>query len=242
MADRSRGNVSWEKSSVAPRAGYAIDEGLRNYMIKVYNYMALGLGITGVVALLVSSNTQLMHTIFATNLKWLVIFAPVGLVMFLSFGINRMSFATAQLIFWAYSALMGVSMASVFWIFTGSSIARVFFITASVFGAMSLYGYTTRKDLTAFGSFLFMGLIGIVIASIVNIFLHSTMMQFIISCIGVLVFTGLTAYDTQTIRRTYYEHDDQESMGKKALFGALQLYLDFINLFYSLIQLFGDRR
>jgi hypothetical protein len=220
----------------------SIDQGLRSYMIRVYNYMGAGLGITGLVAFLVSLSPELMHTIFLTPLKWVVIFAPLVLVFFISFKLETLKFSTAQILFWTYAALVGVSIASIFWVFKGPSIARVFFITAGTFAATSLYGYTTKKDLTGFGSFLMMGVIGIVIASVVNLFLKSTAMQFIISIISVLVFTGLTAYDTQTIKSIYMESDDAETAGKKALFGALQLYIDFLNIFMSLLYLFGDRR
>ncbi len=219
-----------------------IDQGLRAYMISVFNYMGLGLALTGLVAFALASNEAAMMSIWGSGLKWVAIFAPVALVFFLSFKVATLSFQTAQALFFAYAALMGVSMSSILWAFTGQSVARVFFITAGLFGAMSLYGYTTKRDLSGFGSFLFMGLIGIVIASLVNLFLQSTMMQFVISVIGVLVFTGLTAYDVQEIKSVYYERDGQETTSKKALIGALKLYLDFINLFISLINLFGDRR
>jgi FtsH-binding integral membrane protein len=168
--------------------------------------------------------------------------APLGLVMLLSFGINKMSATAAQGVFWLYAGLMGISMASIFLMFTGASIARVFFITAGTFAAMSLYGYTTRRDLARFGSFLFMGLIGVVIAMLVNMFLHSSALQFAISVIGVLVFTGLTAWDTQQIKEMYFEGDYGEVATKKAVMGALRLYLDFINLFMMLMQLMGVRR
>ena len=176
-----------------------IDVGLRSYMLQVYNYMASGIALTGIVAYLVASSPTFINAIFGTPLMWVVMLAPLGAVFFLSFKINSIKFSTAQIIFWAYAALMGVSMASIFLVFTGTSVARVFFITAGMFGAMSLYGYTTKRDLSAFGSFLFMGLIGIVLASVVNMFLASTALQFAISVIGVLLFTGLTAYDTQRI-------------------------------------------
>ena len=223
-------------------AGSDIDQGLRAYMISVFNYMAVGLGLTGLVAFALASNPAAMIAIWSSGLKWVAILAPVALVFFISFKIATLSFQTAQVLFFAYAALMGVSLSSILWVFTGESVARVFFITASVFGAMSLYGYTTKRDLSGFGSFLFMGLIGIVIASLVNLFLHSSMMQFVISVIGVVVFTGLTAYDVQDIKSVYYSRDSDETTSKKALIGALKLYLDFINLFISLMQLFGERR
>ena len=218
-----------------------IDVGLRDYMLRIYNYMASGLALTGIVAY-VFAQSGLYIALARTPLIWLVMLAPLGLVMWLSFGINRMQAATAQALFWVYAALMGVSLASVFLVFTGESVARVFFITAGTFGAMSLYGYTTQRDLSQWGSFLFMGLIGIIIASLVNIFLASSALQFAISVIGVIVFVGLTAYDTQQIKEMYFENDDAQTAGKKAIMGALRLYLDFINLFMMLLQLFGSRR
>ena len=219
-----------------------IDQGLRSYLSRVYMFMAFGLLLTGGVSYAVSNSPQLMQLIFATPLQWLVIFAPLGLVFFMSYRINSLSFATAQALFWVYSAMVGMSLASLFLAYTGTSIARVFFITSSMFGVMSLYGYTTRRDLSGMGSFMFMGLIGIIIASIINMFLQSSAMHFIISFIGVIVFTGLTAYDTQAIKLMYYEGDNAELMGKKALMGALRLYLDFLNLFIYMLHFLGDRR
>jgi FtsH-binding integral membrane protein len=220
----------------------AIDVGLREYMLRVYNYMGSGLALTGIVAYAVANTPSLVQAIFGTPLQWLVMLAPLAFVLVLSFGINKLSYGAAQAVFWAFAVAMGASLASIFLVFTGASIARVFFITAGTFGAMSLYGYTTKTDLSKFGSFLMMGLIGIIIASLVNIFLGSTALQFAISVIGVLVFVGLTAYDTQRIKEIYMETDDAQTMGKKALMGALSLYLDFINLFMLLMQLFGQRR
>ncbi len=222
-------------------AGVDIDVGLRDYMLRIYNYMASGLALTGIVAY-VFAQSGMYASLAQTPLIWLVMLAPLGLVMWLSFGINRMQASTAQALFWVYAALMGVSLASVFLVFTGESVARVFFITAGTFGAMSLYGYTTQRDLTQWGSFLFMGLIGIIIAMLVNVFLASSALQFAISVIGVIVFIGLTAYDTQQIKEMYFEYDDGQTAGKKAVMGALRLYLDFINLFMMLLQLFGARR
>lgn len=219
-----------------------IDQGLRSYLSRVYMFMAFGLLLTGGVSYAVSNSPEMMQLIFGTPLQWLVIFAPLGLVFFMSYRINSLSFSTAQALFWVYSATVGLSLASIFLAYTGTSIARVFFITSSMFGVMSFYGYTTRRDLSGMGSFMFMGLIGIIIASIINMFLQSSAMQFIISIIGVLVFTGLTAYDTQAIKLMYYEGDDEEVLGKKALMGALRLYLDFLNLFLYLLHFVGDRR
>ena len=230
-----------------------IDQGLRSYMLRVYNYMASGVAITGVVAYLtymfavVDSGAGLQLTpfgnlIFASAFKWVVIFAPLGMVFFLSARINCMSLSAAQISFWVFAALMGLSLGSIFLVYAHASIARVFFITAASFGALSLYGYTTQRDLSAWGSFLFMGLIGIIIAMLVNLFLASSALQFAISVIGVLIFAGLTAYDTQQIKEMYYAGDDGTVAGRKAVMGALRLYLDFINLFMMLLQLFGDRR
>lgn len=219
-----------------------IDEGLRSYMLSVYNYMGIGLALTGLVAYFVAATPALYEPIFTTPLKWVVMLAPLGFVFFLSAKIQTMSTSTAQITFWAFAAVMGLSLASIFLVFTGASIARVFFITAGTFGAMSLYGYTTKRDLTNWGSFLFMGLIGIIIASLVNLFIASSALQFAISVIGVIVFVGLTAYDTQQIKEMYYEGDGADVMTKKTIMGALRLYLDFINLFIMLLQLFGQSR
>ncbi len=220
-----------------------IDVGLRDYMLRIYNYMASGLALTGIVAYVFASS-GLYLSLARTPLIYLVMLAPFGFVLALSFGINRMQASTAQALFWLFSAVMGLSLASVFLLYTGASIARVFFITAGTFGAMSLYGYTTQRDLSQFGSFLMMGLIGIIIASVVNIFLASSALQFAISVIGVLVFVGLTAWDTQRIKEMYFEidHSDGQIAGKTAIMGALSLYLDFINLFMMLLQLLGVRR
>ncbi len=224
-------------------AGAAVyDAGLRAYMLRVYNYMASGLALTGIVAMLVASSETAMQLIFGTGLFWIVALAPLAVVFFMSFRIQHMQASTAQAAFWVFSVLMGLSLASIFIQFTGVSIARVFFITAGTFAAMSLYGYTTKRDLSAWGSFLFMGLIGIIIASIVNIFLASSALHFAISVIGVLVFTGLTAYDTQQIKEIYAADDGGETVTKKAVMGALRLYLDFINLFIMLLHLLGERR
>ena len=219
-----------------------IDEGLRSFMLKVYNYMGLGLALTGAVAFFVSTSPALMQAIFGTPLQWLVMLSPFAFILVLSFGINRLRPATAQLLFWAFAGVMGLSLSSIFIVYTGTSVARVFFITSSVFGAMSLYGYTTKKSLASWGSFLFMGLIGILLAMVVNIFLASSALHFIISVVGVLIFTGLTAYDTQQIKHQYYEGDTAVIAEKKAIMGALRLYLDFINLFIMLMHLLGQNR
>jgi len=231
--------------TVRPAAGAqaGVDVGLRNYMLRIYNYMASGLALTGIVAL-VFAQSGLYASLARTPLIWLVMLAPLGLVMWLSYGIQRMQASTAQALYWIYAALMGVSLASVFLVFTGESIARVFFITAGTFAAMSVYGYTTQRDLSQFGSFLIMGLIGIVIASLVNIFIASSALQFAISVIGVIVFVGLTAWDTQQIKEMYVDdaYAGGEAASKTAIMGALRLYLDFINLFMMLLQLLGTPR
>ena len=233
----------------------AIDEGLRAYMLRVYNYMATGLLVTGIIAYVfgkasvISSEsgqlvglTPLGSMLFNSPLKWIIMLAPLGFVFYLSSRLHRMSLSKAQITFWIYAAVMGLSLSWIFIVFTQVSIVRVFFVSSATFGAMSLYGYTTKKDLTKLGGFLFMGLIGIIIASVVNIFVGSSAVQFAISVIGVLVFVGLTAYDTQSIKNMYYAADNDSISGKKALMGALRLYLDFINLFILLLQLFGQRR
>jgi uncharacterized protein len=247
-----------DRNFAAARTGYrsdqvAIDAGLRAYMIRVYNYMTAGVALTGLVAWFTYSAavvdtgaglqlTQFGHAIFASPLMWLFVLAPLGLVMLLSFGINRLSAGTALTVFFIYAALLGLALASIFLVYTHASITRVFFISAATFGATSLYGYTTKRDLTSVGSFMFMGLIGLMIASVVNIFLHSTGLDWAISVIGVIVFVGLTAYDTQQIKEMYDVNDDGTISGRKAVMGALRLYLDFINLFLMLLRIFGDRR
>ncbi|SFP55194.1 hypothetical protein SAMN03159463_04427 [Mesorhizobium sp. NFR06] len=223
------------------QAGAVYDEGLRKHMLRVYNYMGLGLVVTGLVAFFVASTPALYVPIFSSPLKWVVMLAPLAFVMLFSFKIQTMSAASAQAMFWAFCAVMGLSLASVFLVFTSTSIARTFFIAATMFGATSLYGYTTRRDLTQFSSFLIMGLIGVVIASLVNLFLGSTALQFAISVIGIAVFIGLTAWDTQTIKEQYAENFDAESQQKLAVFGAFSLYLNFINIFQLLLNFTGER-
>lgn len=218
-----------------------VDQGLRSYMLSVYNYMAGALGLTGIVAFAVAQSPELMGTLFNTPLMWVVMLAPVFIVIFLGAKIHSMSLQAAQATFWIYAGTIGLSLATIFIAYTEASIARAFFITAATFGSMSLYGYTTKRDLSGFGSFLFMGLIGIVLASLVNIFLKSTGLQFAVSVLGVLLFTGLTAYDTQRIKQTYYQVAG-DNVAKAAIMGALSLYLDFINLFMMLLRFVGDRR
>jgi FtsH-binding integral membrane protein len=229
------------RTGVGARAGAVFDEGLRQHMLRVYNYMGIGLVVTGVIAFVVASTPALYVPIFSTPLKWVVMLAPLAFVLLFSFRMQTMSAAGAQAMFWAFCAVMGLSLASVFLVFTGTSIARTFFIAATMFGATSLYGYTTKRDLTQFSSFLIMGLIGVVIASIVNIFLGSTALQFAISVIGIAVFIGLTAWDTQTIKEQYAENFGAESQQKLAVFGAFSLYLNFVNIFQLLLNFTGER-
>jgi uncharacterized protein len=254
--------AEYDRQTLGARAGsaLAIDEGLRSYMLRVYNYMGIGLVVTGLVAWFAANAavttdanaavgqladgtlvTQWGALLFASPLQWVVMLAPLAFVLVLSFGINKLSVPAAQATFWAFAAVMGLSLSSIFLVYTGASIAKVFFITAATFGAMSLYGYTTKRDLTGMGNFLMMGLIGLIIASIVNIFLGSSMLDFAISAVGVLVFVGLTAYDTQKIKENYSEHFGADVLAKNAIMGALSLYLDFINLFLMLLRLFGNR-
>lgn len=231
----------------------AIDEGLRAYMLKVYNYMALGLVLTGAVAFAVINVPAISSIFFATvqtnyslatqltMLGWVALFAPLLFVWVFASRLHTMDPNTAQTLFWVYAGLMGLSIAPIVAVYTTMSIAKVFFMTAATFGAMSLYGYTTKRDLTKWGSFLFMGLIGVIIAMVVNIFLQSPALHFAISVIGVLVFVGLTAYDTQRIKSMYTAADGTAVMTRKAIMGALQLYLDFVNMFLLLLMLFGNR-
>lgn len=232
------------------RAGSAavVDEGLRSYMLKVYNYMGIGLVVTGLVAYFANqaavTDGQLTawgELLYTSPLMWVIALSPLAFVLVLSFGINKLSVPAAQGVFWAFAAVMGLSLSSIFMVYTDASIAKVFFITAATFGAMSLYGYTTKRDLTSIGNFLIMGLIGLIIASVVNIFLASSMLEFAISAVGVLIFVGLTAYDTQKIKESYDERHGAEILAKGAIMGALNLYLDFINLFMMLLRLFGNR-
>ena len=227
------------------QTGAVVDQGLRAYMLKVYNTMGLGLALTGVAALgtatLAANNPAFAQLIYASPLKWVIMLAPLAAVFFLSFRIQSMSLSAATTTFFVYAGILGVSLSSIFMVYTSASIVQTFFITAASFGALSLYGYTTKRDLTGMGSFLFMGLIGLMLAMVVNIFLVSSALQFVISAAGVLIFAGLTAYDTQDIKNMYYEADDSDSMGKKALMGALRLYLDFINMFMFLLQFLGNR-
>jgi FtsH-binding integral membrane protein len=256
---------------VAGRASVQTDAGLRAYMLHVYNYMVLGLAVTGLAALgmymmsvtgdasaaakilrngvevpaRIAGNvylTSIGHTLFVSPVKWIVILAPLAMVFALSYGIQRVRPATAQVLFLIFAALMGLSLSSIFLVYTHTSIVRVFFITAASFGALSLWGYTTQRDLSGMGSFLIMGLFGVILASLVNLLMQSTMMQFIISVVGVLVFAGLTAYDTQRLKSEYlYGEMDGEATERCAIMGALSLYLNFVNMFTLLMQLFGQK-
>ena len=241
-------NYNARVASAPARADADIDQGLRAYMLKVYNLMALGLAITGLAAwgtfnfaVVDGQLTAFGQLVYASAFRWVVILAPLAMVFFLSFRINKMSVSAAQTTFWVYAGLVGMSLSTIFLVYTGTSIVRTFFITATAFGGLSLYGYTTKRDLSAMGSFLVMGLFGLIIAMIVNIFLGSSALQFAISVIGVLIFAGLTAYDTQQIKEMYYEGDGAEVAGRKSIMGALRLYLDFINLFMFLLQFLGNR-
>lgn len=234
--------------------GKTFDAGLKAYMLRVYNYMTSGILLTGIVAMLGSQSEAVLSTLYTlvpynggvaiggyTGIGMLVAFSPLAFVLVMSFGLNKMSSKTLQMTFWAFAAVMGLSLSSIMLMYTGESIARTFFITAATFGSLSLYGYTTKKSLSGWGTFLFMGLIGIIIASIVNIFMQSSMMSFIISAAGVLIFAGLTAYDTQKIKQMYYQVSNPEMLAKAAIMGALNLYLDFINLFLMLLRFVGNR-
>jgi FtsH-binding integral membrane protein len=220
----------------------AFDAGLRSHMLSVYNYMASGVLLTGVVALLFA-RSGMAAQVFVNGgpLAWLIMLSPLAVVMFMSFGINRISTGTAQMMFWVYATLMGLSLSTIFLVYTGGSIAQTFFATAAAFVSLSLWGYTTKKDLSGFGTFLIMGLVGLLVAMIVNIFLQSSAMDLAISAIGVLLFAGLTAYDTQKIKSMYFTVAGTSFIGKAAVMGALTLYLDFINLFLFLLRFMGNR-
>lgn len=228
-------------SKTATSTASNVDLGLRDHMVSVYNQMGIGLAISGAIAYLVSAVPALTALFLGGPQAWLFILAPIGVVFWLSWKIKSLSVSTARTTFYAYAALMGISLSTLFLVYQMGSIVQVFLITAIMFLAMSLYGYTTKKDLTSLGSFLFMGLIGLIVASIVNLFLQSSALAFAISCIGVLIFTGLTAYDTQKIKEIYYETRGDDRV-KAGIMGALTLYLDFINLMIHLLQLLGQRK
>jgi uncharacterized protein len=243
------------------RGGVEVDQGLRSYMLGVYNYMAGGVALTGIVAYsmvaMLSTNdpslaaaklpngimlTGTGAAVFGSPLMFVLALAPLAFVLYLSFRVHKMSTASAQTAFWVFAAVMGASLSTIFLRYTGQSITQVFFVTAAAFASLSVVGYTTKKDLSGWGSFLIMGVIGIVIAALLNLFLQSSALQFAISAIGVLVFAGLTAYDTQRIKDGYIElSGNAEALAKGAIMGALSLYLDFINMFVSMLQLFGNR-
>lgn len=245
--------MNFTKYNTSAEVSVKYDEGLRAYMLQIFNLMTLALAITGVAAYVAGNSQGFFNMIYAqgangsvglTPMGWMVMLAPLFMVFFLSYKIMSMSVKAAQITFMAYSVLMGLSLAPIFLAYTGESIARAFFVTSSVFGVMSIYGYTTKKNLASFGSFLMMGLIGILIASVVNLFMESSALSFAISVIGVLVFTGLIAYDTQSLKEMYFQaaRMSNEMQSKIAIHGALRLYLDFINLFIMLLRLFGTRR
>jgi FtsH-binding integral membrane protein len=243
-------NRNWAARAGAGTGAVAFDQGLRSYMLGVYNYMAGGLAITGVVAFVLSRMlvdatghfTQLAHVMYGSPLQWVIMLAPLGVVLFMGARIRKMSVSAAQTTFWIFAALMGLSLASIFIVYTGMSIATTFFAAAGAFGGLSIWGYSTKRDLSAMGSFLFIGLIGLIIAMVVNMFMHSPTMTYAISAIGVLIFAGLTAWDTQRIKEMYSASDDGLVVGRKSIMGALSLYLDFINLFLFLLQFMGARR
>ena len=256
MSDFDRNAARWGQS--VPRAGADVDQGLRSFMLGVYNHMSIGLAITGAAALganimavsatptayQLGSHTYLTEfgaALYSSPLRWVVMLAPLAFILFFSFRVDKMAASSARSLFYAFSAVMGLSLSSVFLVYTGASVTRAFFITAASFGALSLYGYTTKRDLSAFGTFLMMGLFGLIIASVVNLFLHSSAFQFGLSIISVLIFAGLTAWDTQAIKEMYFEADGYEIATKKSINGALKLYLDFINIFMSVLQLTGSR-
>ncbi|MFM5916684.1 MAG: Bax inhibitor-1/YccA family protein [Novosphingobium sp.] len=219
----------------------ARDEGLRSYMLSIYNYMASGVLLSGVVALLFA-RSGMAEQVFGSPLRWVIALAPLGFVMAMSFGLNRMQTSTLKMLFWGFSVAMGLSLSSIFFVYTGASIAITFFATAGAFAGLSLYGYTTKRNLGAMGSFMVMGLFGIIIAMLLNLFLQSSALALAISVLGVLIFAGLTAWDTQRLRETYYQVQGTELVQKVVIMGALSLYLDFINLFQFLLSFLGDRR
>jgi FtsH-binding integral membrane protein len=256
MSNFDRNAAPWSRGYA--RTGADVDQGLRAFMLGVYNHMSIGLALTGLFALgtfhFAVTNQVTTHAvgslyltdfgaaIFLSPLRWVIMFAPLAFVLFFSFKINSMAASSARNLFYAYAAVMGVSLSSILLIYTGASVSRAFFITAASFGALSLYGYTTKRNLSAMGSFLMMGVFGLIIASLVNLFVQSSAFQFGLSILTVLIFAGLTAYDTQAIKQMYLESDGYEAATKKSVNGALMLYLDFINIFMALVQLTGDRR
>ena len=240
--------ANWDPRSTAAAAAASAgtqadvrDAGLRSYMLSVYNTMASGVLLTGIVALAFASSGYAAQ-VMATPLRWVIMLAPLAFVMVLSFGINRLSTAAAQALYWAFAVVMGLSLSTIFLVYTGQSIATTFFATAAAFAGLSLYGYTTKRDLSAFGTFLVMGVVGLLVAMVINIFVQSSALAMAISFIGVLLFAGLTAYDTQKIKSMYFYVAGTDMVGKSVIMGALTLYLDFINMFTFLLSLVGDRR
>jgi FtsH-binding integral membrane protein len=254
MSDFDRSANARYGAGVARSGAIAVDQGLRAYMIGVYNYMTLGLGVTGLAALAsfklgvveeaghIVGLTSFGHAIYASPLRWLIVLSPLAIVFYISARVNQMSAASARNAFLVFSALIGVSMSALLLVYTGGSIGRVFFVTAAAFGGLSLYGYTTSRPLSSMGSFLIMGLWGVIIAGLVNLFLQSTGLMWALSLLSVLIFAGLTAWDTQSIKESYYAGDGAEAVQKKSVFGALRLYLDFINMFQALLMLTGSQR
>jgi len=244
MANWSDPRVGSTGFGSAPARGQeaAYDAGLRSYMLSIYNYMASGVLLTGIVAMLFANSGVAEQILFGPGpLKYIVMFSPLAFVLILSFGINKLSTGAAQALFWVYAAVMGLSMASIFFVYTGTSIAQTFFATAAAFAGLSLFGYTTKKDLSGLGTFLIMGVVGLLVASVINIFLKSTGLDFAISALGVLIFAGLTAYDTQKLKSMYAYVAGTDMMGKTVVMGALSLYLDFINMFMFLLRFMGNR-
>ena len=244
MVDWNNTSRDAQRLGSVPRAGGDVagryDEGLRKHMLSIYNYMASAVLLTGIVAL-VSASSGLTLAIAGTPLMWVVMLAPLAFVLAMSFGLNKMSKSTLNILFWAYATVMGLSLSTIFLVYTGESIAVTFFATAGAFAGLSLFGYTTKKDLSGFGSFLIMGVVGLIIAGLVNLFLQSSAMSFVISGIGVLIFAGLTAYDTQRLKEEYVHLRGTEYIGKAVIMGALNLYLDFINMFTVLLRFLGNR-
>jgi hypothetical protein len=237
-----RATAAPHTATAAGREGVAFDAGLRSYMLSVYNYMASGVLLTGIVAMLFANSGYAAAILGGPGLlKYVIIFSPLAFILVMSFGINRLSTGTAQLLFWAFATVMGLSMSSIFLVYTGTSIAQTFFATAAAFVSLSLWGYTTKKDLSGFGTFLIMGVVGLLVAMIINIFLQSSAMALAISAIGVLLFAGLTAYDTQRIKSMYFYVQGTDMLGKTAIMGALNLYLDFVNMFTFLLNFMGQR-
>ncbi len=239
-------NINAQRGMATGRSAAEIDQGLRAYMLKIYNYMALAVALTGITALLTAnyavSNPAFAQLLYASPLKWVIMLSPLAFILVLSFGINKLATGTARMIFFAFAAVMGLSLSSIFLVYTGGSIAQTFFVTAASFASLSLYGYTTKRSLSGMGSFLMMGLFGIIIAMVVNIFMQSSAMAFAINVIGVLIFAGLTAYDTQRIKLMYDQvSHDGELMARATIMGALSLYLDFVNLFMFLLSFMGNR-